>query len=257
MEEVQERSSISVVIPARNEAENLQHVLPYIPSSVHEVILVDGHSTDGTIAVAQQLLPTIKVIRQIGTGKGDALRVGFAACTGEIIIMLDADGSTDPNEIPHFIEALLAGNDYAKGSRFISGGGSHDITLLRLLGNYGLCTLVNMLFGTRFTDLCYGYNGFWRHCLDHIKVDCDGFEVETLINLRVHKSRLKIVEVPSFEHQRVWGQSSLRTFHDGWRVLKTIMQELRRGEASLLQASHPTPSFNLVEQSPISEEIVL
>jgi glycosyltransferase involved in cell wall biosynthesis len=257
MQEKQQYPYISLVIPAHNEAENLQHVLPYIPSIVGEVILVDGHSTDDTIAVAQQLLPAIKVIKQVGKGKGDALRLGFAACTGDIIVMLDADGSTDPKEIPHFIEALISGNDYAKGSRFISGGGSHDITLLRRLGNYGLCTLVNVVFGTRFTDLCYGYNGFWRRCLDDIEVDCDGFEVETLINLRIHKRHLKIVEVPSFEHKRVWGQSNLRTFRDGWRVLRTIMQELRRGASPLPQVSHPAPSFNLAEQSPTSEKVGL
>ncbi|HKV01395.1 MAG TPA: glycosyltransferase family 2 protein, partial [Ktedonobacteraceae bacterium] len=110
--------SISVVIPALNEAQNLQYILPYIPSLVSEVILVDGHSTDDTIAMARQLLPTIRIIKQTGKGKGNALKHGFAACTGDIIVMLDADGSADPNEIPRFIEALLRGYDFAKGSRF-------------------------------------------------------------------------------------------------------------------------------------------
>jgi glycosyltransferase involved in cell wall biosynthesis len=257
MREKQPYPSISLVIPAHNEAQNLQHVLPHIPSVVGEVILVDGHSTDETIAIAVQLLPTIRVIKQADTGKGDALRLGFAACTGDIIVMLDADGSTDPKEIPRFIEVLLSGSDYAKGSRFIRGGGSHDITLLRRLGNYGLCSLVNVLFGTRFTDLCYGYNAFWRRCLDHIEVDCAGFEVETLINLRMHKSRLQIVEVPSFEHRRIWGQSNLRTFHDGWGVLRMIMQELRRDVSPLPQLSHPAPSYDVTGQPSTSEKIVV
>jgi glycosyltransferase involved in cell wall biosynthesis len=160
--EKQRYPRITVVIPACNEAQNLYHVLPYIPPMVSEVILVDGHSTDDTIAVAQQLMPTIHVIKQVGKGKGkgDALRIGFATCTGDIIVMLDADGSADPNEIPRFIEALVGGHDFAKGSRFIQGGGSHDITLLRRLGNYGFSKLVNLLFLTRFSDLCYGYNAF-------------------------------------------------------------------------------------------------
>lgn len=216
---------ISVVIPTHNEAENLCHILPFMPSIVHEVILVDGHSTDDTIAVAQHLLPSIHVIRQTGKGKGAALRSGFAACTGEIIVMLDADGSADPKEIPHFVEVLIRGYDFAKGSRFIDGGGSRDITWLRSMGNYWLCKLVNRLFQTRFSDLCYGYNAFWRHCLDYICIDCDGFEIETLINLRIHKAGLHIVEVPSFEHLRIHGQSNLRTFRDGWRVLRTILRE--------------------------------
>jgi len=145
----QQSQLISVVIPTRNEAENLHYVLPYIPPIVSEVILVDGDSTDDTIAVAQQLLPTIQIIKQKSKGKGDALRVGFAACAGDIIVMIDADGSTDPSEITRFVDALLQGNDVAKGSRFITGGGSHDITFLRSLGNYWLSQLVNILFGTR------------------------------------------------------------------------------------------------------------
>jgi glycosyltransferase involved in cell wall biosynthesis len=249
--------AIGLVIPAHNEAENLQHVLPYIPAIVNEVILVDGYSTDDTIAVAQQLLPTIQIVKQTGKGKGDALRAGFANCTGEIIVMLDADGSTDPREIPRFVEALIGGNDFAKGSRFIEGGGSDDITLLRSLGNSWLCKLVNVLFGARFTDLCYGYNAFWKRCLDYVQIDCDGFEVETLINLRIHKSHLKIVEVPSFEYRRIYGQSSLRTFRDGWRVLRTIMKERGSNVSPLPQLDHAMDVYSLTEHSSASEEMVL
>ncbi len=228
MQEKQPYPRISVVIPTLNEAQNLHYVLPYIPPIASEVILVDGHSTDDTIAVAQQLLPTIQIIRQEGEGKGDALRAGFAACTGDIIVMIDADGSTDPNEITRFVEVLLQGNDVAKGSRFIKGGGSHDITPLRALGNYGLSQLVNILFGTRYSDLCYGYNAFWKHSFDFIQLDCDGFEIETQLNIRMHKAGLNIVEVPSIERTRLFGQSNLRTFRDGWRVLKMIVKERAR-----------------------------
>jgi peptidoglycan/xylan/chitin deacetylase (PgdA/CDA1 family) len=216
---------VSLIIPTRNEAQNLHHVLSSIPSIVNEVILVDGHSADNTIAVAQQLLPSIRVIRQQRKGKGDALRIGFAASTGDIIVMIDADGSTDPNEIPRFVQALLDGSDFAKGSRFMQGAGSDDITLLRGLGNSGLNWLVNILFGTRYSDLCYGYNAFWRSCLNHVRIDCDGFEVETLMNIRAHKAGLKIVEVPSTERPRVFGGSNLNAMRDGWRVLKTIVKE--------------------------------
>ena len=217
--------SISVVIPARNEAQNLQHILPQLPEIVTEVILVDGHSTDNTSEIAQQLSPGIRVIQQEGRGKGDAMRVGFTACTGDIIVMLDADGSANPLEIIRFAEALMAGYDFAKGSRFIKGGGSQDITLLRSIGNYFLCQLANLLFRQRFSDLCYGYNAFWRHCLDQVDIDCDGFEIESQLCLRIHKAHYKIIEVPSIEHRRIYGQSNLRTFRDGWRVLKTIIKE--------------------------------
>jgi glycosyltransferase involved in cell wall biosynthesis len=222
---------ISVVIPARNEASNLRHVLPQIPASIDEVILVDGHSTDDTIATAQQLFPTIRVIEQRGRGKGDALRAGFMASTGDIIVMLDADGSADPGEIARFVKVLVEGNDFAKGSRFTKGGGSHDITFFRLVGNYVLSGIVNVLFGTRYTDLCYGYNAFWKHCLSVVEIDSDGFEVETLINIRIKLAGLKIAEVPSFEHPRIHGQSNLNVYRDGWRVLKTIVREYRASKS--------------------------
>jgi len=224
----QQHLSVSVIIPARNEALNLQYVLPHIPSFVTEVILVDGHSTDDTVAVGQHLLPTIRIVEQIGKGKGDAIRAGLAASTGDIIVLADADGSADPLEISRFVETLLAGNDFAKGSRFINGGGSHDITLIRRAGNYGLILLVNILFGTRFSDLCYGYNAFWKHCLDHIEIDSDGFEIETLINIRMHLAGLKITEVPSIEYQRIHGLSNLNAIKDGWRILKLILNERKR-----------------------------
>lgn len=236
---------ISVVIPVRNEAQNLYYILPRIPPFVSQVVLVDGHSTDDTITVAQKLLPAIQVVRQIGRGKGDAVRIGLAACTGEIIIMLDGDGSTDPCEMGRFVDALLAGNDFAKGSRFLPGGGSTDITPLRRFGNAGLCTLVNLLFSVRFSDLCYGYNAFWKHCLDCVEIDCSGFEVETQISLRMRKANLKIIEVASMEHPRIYGQSNLRTFRDGWRVMKTIMKERFTGVAPQLEPEIVAVSYSL------------
>src|SRR5207248_2689059 len=148
-----------------NEAANLPHVLTRIPGRVHEVVLVDGGSIDDTVVVAQAIRPDIRVVMQSGTGKGNALACGFAAAKGDIIVMLDADGSTDPAEIPQFVEALIAGADFAKGSRFLASGGSADITPIRKLGNEVLCGIVNVLFGTRYSDLCYGYNAFWRSCL--------------------------------------------------------------------------------------------
>ena len=154
---------------------------------------------------------------------------GFAACTGDVAVMLDADGSADPAEIPRFVAALLHGADFAKGSRFMSGGGSADITRLRAAGNWVFKTLVNLLYGAHYTDLCYGYNAFWLYCLPAIDPDCDGFEIETLINIRIAKSGLTVHEVPSMEGHRLNGVSNLRAFSDGLRVLRTILFELRRG----------------------------
>ena len=164
------RPKITVVVPALNEARNLPHVAARMPTDVDEVVFVDGNSVDGTAEVARQLWPNGIHINQTRKGKGNALACGFEAASGDIIVMLDADGSTDPAEIPSYVGALVAGADFAKGSRFIQGGGSSDITTLRRFGNKGLNGLVNMLFATRYTDLCYGYNAFWRHCLDVMKL---------------------------------------------------------------------------------------
>ncbi len=220
---------VSVIIPTLNEAKNLPHVFASLPSDVYEVILVDGHSTDDTVAVARALYPAVRVVHQTRRGKGNALRCGFRAARGDILVMLDADGSADGAEIPLFVAALQRGADFVKGSRFMPGGGSADITRLRRLGNWGLNTLVNVLYGTRYSDLCYGYNAFWRRVLPHMNVDCDGFEVETLINIRVAKAGLKVSEVPSFEGERLHGASNLNAWRDGWRVLKVILKERFNG----------------------------
>ncbi len=219
------RPTVSAVIPTLNEAENLPHVLSGLPNGVNELIVVDGHSTDATIPVARSLRPDARIVLQDRKGKGNALACGFAAASGDIIVMIDADGSTDPTEIPTFIRPLIEGADFVKGSRYMPGGGSADITPLRSLGNRALGLSVNLLFGTDYTDLCYGYNAFWRRVLPHLHVTCDGFEVETVINVRAAKAGLKIAEIPSYEQSRINGLSNLNAWRDGKRVLKTIMAE--------------------------------
>jgi hypothetical protein len=221
--------TVSVVLPVKNEARNLPAVLGSLPSWVHEVVLVDGHSADDTVAVARQCWPGIKVVAQLGKGKGDALLAGFEACTGDIIVTIDGDGSTDGGEIVRFVGALVAGADYAKGSRFATGGASDDITPLRRLGNRVLSGSVNLVFNTQFTDLCYGYNAFWSEHLPALNLDCHGFEVETLMNIRAAKAGLRIQEIPSHERPRVHGESNLRVFSDGWRILKVIVAEVLGG----------------------------
>ena len=234
---------ISIVIPAKNEARNLPEVFAMLPTENCEVILVDGASTDDTVIEALRLRPDITVIGQTRKGKGNALACGFAAATGDFIVMIDADGSNDPAEIPRFVDALKEGADFAKGSRFLAGGGSHDISLVRRFGNFWLNRIVNLLYGTRYTDLCYGYNAFRRESLAAMALDAgdsedfddgtmrwgDGFEVETLINLRIAKAGLRVTEVPSLELVRHFGTSNLNAFSDGLRVLRTIHAEHNRG----------------------------
>jgi len=176
---------VSVVIPALNEEACLPSVLPLLPKWLHEVLLVDGNSTDDTVGLARRLLPDIRIVKQEGRGKGAALRTGLSQATGDIIVMLDADGSADGGEIQKFIDVLLTGADFAKGSRFLPGGGSGDLTRIRSLGNQALTGIVNLICQTRFSDLCYGYNAFWRDCLQFIDVDVSGFEVETRLMMMV------------------------------------------------------------------------
>jgi len=232
---------VSVVVPTLNEALNLPAVFASMPE-VFEVILVDGRSTDDTVAVAEALRSDVRVVKQTRIGKGNALACGFAAARGDVIVMLDADGSADSREIPRFVRALVEGADFAKGTRFAAGGGSSDITRLRRLGNRALNGLVNTLYKTQYSDLCYGYNAFWAYCLPVIGLEPeeraeemrwgDGFEVETLINLRIAKAGLKITEVPSFESDRLHGVSNLNAVSDGLRVLKTIATERRTHHAA-------------------------
>jgi glycosyltransferase involved in cell wall biosynthesis len=220
---------VSVVIPVKNEAANLPYVFTTIPGWISEVVLVDGRSTDNTVEVALRLRPDIKVVTQNGAGKGDALLTGFAECSGDIIVAMDGDGSTHGCEIIRFVSALAAGADFAKGSRFASGGRSDDITMGRRYGNRLLLALVNRIYGTRYSDLCYGYNAFWSRHLSALAVDCAGFEVEALMSIRAAKAGLQIHEVPSHEHPRLHGTSKLRAIRDGWRILRVIVREKFRG----------------------------
>ena len=216
---------------------------------------MDGESTDNTVEAARNARPDIFVVKQTRRGKGNALACGFEAATGDVIVMLDADGSADPGEMPRFVDALVAGADFAKGTRFALGGGSSDITRLRKLGNDGLTAIFNLCYGRRYSDLCYGYNVFWRYCLPVLGLDAtaagapgggklwgDGFEVETLIHVRIAKAGLKVAEVPSYEYPRLHGVSNLNATRDGLRVVRTMLAERRGGRPRCLAPASPAPA---------------
>ena len=231
--------SVSVVIPAKNEAGNLPWVLPRIPDLVDEIILVDGLSTDETVAVAKMVRSDVVVIHETRPGKGSALRAGFAAARGEYVIMLDADCSMDPAEIPAYVDKLRDGYDMVKGSRFMKGGGTDDMTLLRRAGNFGLLLLANQMYGSDYSDLCYGFLGFHASLLRQVDLDVDGFEVEMQLIARATRAGARIGEVASFEARRLHGQSNLRTFPDGWRILRTMVREMGwKAKAEELSSEH-------------------
>lgn len=236
---------VSVVIAALNEAESLAYVLQRIPADVHEVILVDGNSTDDTVDVARRVRPDVRVVYQSGRGKGDALRAGFAAASGDAIVAIDADGSTDPAEIPAFVGALQAGADYVKGSRFIPGAGTEDMTLTRKVGNWGLMALVRIMHGARFSDLNYGYTAFWRRVLPVLDLRSEGFEIECEMNVRAAVTGLRVIEVASFERCRIAGEAHLRPLPDGWRVLKQVVRERFRTSSPRRMPRISTPHLEV------------
>ncbi len=217
------KTTVSLVIPVKNEARNLAWVLDQIPSCVDEILLVDGNSADATEAMARSCNPDVRIIAQSGPGKGAALRTGFEACTGDVVVMMDADGSMSPGEIPHYLHFLSNGYDFVKGSRFVGGGGSLDITPFRRLGNRFLLAMMNSLYDTNLTDLCYGFCAFDRRFLDNLDLSASGFEIEAQMTVRAVQAGLRIAEVPSLELPRRSGQSNLHAIRDGRRVLSALL----------------------------------
>jgi glycosyltransferase involved in cell wall biosynthesis len=204
--------SVSVVICTLNEAGNLPHVLPKIPIWVDEILLVDGHSTDGTLELARRLRPEIVFLRQPGKGKGDALQYGINQAKGEIIVTLDADGETPPEEIGLFIKPLLEGNDFAKGSRLFRRR-PRKMPRYRWVGNKVLAFTCNVLYGTRFSDICCGYNSFWKK--EFLKLDLSyavnevGCSMEQQMIVKAVKAGKKMKEVPIISDGRISGESVL------------------------------------------------
>ena len=221
----QKIKKITIVIPTINEAENIKEVFPNIPEFVDEIVVVDGNSTDGTREEIMKIRKDAKIIIEKPSGKGAALRTGFKNATGDLIIMMDADGSHNPREILGLLEPVLNGYDVSKGSRLLQGGGSADFTPFRKLGNKIFVSMVNTLYGTEYTDLCYGYRAFKKEALERMYCSSDGFEIETEQSILMKKAGLKIKEVPSFEERRKNGNSNLNAFRDGCRILNIIIKE--------------------------------
>ena len=217
--------TVSVVIPVRNEERNIEWVLDRLPAYVDEVVIVDGFSSDATIAKARQLRPDVVVVQQLGSGKGAAMRTGFEVSTGDYVVVLDADCSMDPAEIDYYVDALAQGYQFVKGSRFLRGGGSHDLTPLRTWGNRMLTRSVNVMWSVPFSDLCYGYVAFKRDVLDVLAPTATGFEIETQMCVHAVKANLRIAEVPTIELPRKHGASNLNAWRDGKRILNLLIRE--------------------------------
>ncbi len=217
-----------MLICALNEAESLAYVLPKIPGWVDEILLVDGHSVDGTVEVARKVSPDIKVLHQSGKGKGDALKCGVEHASGDIIVTLDADGETDPADIPRFIEPLIAGVDFAKGSR-LARGRPQNMPWHRWFGNKVLVSTCNILHGTRYTDVCSGYNAFWKTAFLRLKLVNDNFEMEQEMLVKVKKVGLKVAEVEHETGGRLHGNSKVSAVKQGFTDWFVIIKKRFRG----------------------------
>jgi glycosyltransferase involved in cell wall biosynthesis len=216
---------ITALICTLNEESNLPHVLPKVPAWVNEVLVIDGHSTDKTIEVARKIRPDIRILFQPGRGKGDALRYGIEHASGDIVVTLDADGSTDPDDIYRFICPLLAGHDFVKGSRFLNGLPRHK-PWHRIIGNWLIVLTFNIMFFKKYTDLCSGYYSFWKKAINRVALrTTDGFEDEPLINARVAKAGLKVIEVGYIDGGRIEGETNAPSWRQGFKSIKTIIRE--------------------------------
>lgn len=221
-------TDLGVVIPTLNEEKNLEEVLFNLKNQGYcKILVIDGMSKDKTTKIAAR--NGVKVVLQNGKGKGGAIRQGLnnGYLDADAVVMMDADGSMDPKEISRFVEALNSGVDVVKGSRFMKGGYSYDMSLLRRIGNTLMVTIVNLLWSAKYTDLCYGFAAFNKRAIKklvpHLK--SQNFEIETEIFLKALDLGLVVKEVPSTEFIRKNGTSNLNSFRDGFRILLKIAEE--------------------------------
>jgi len=220
-----QQQKITVIVPTLNEALNIKDVFLNIPEFVDEIVVIDGNSSDGTRDEILKFRKKTKIIMEEPRGKGAAIRTGFEKATGDLIVMMDADGSHDPRELHRLLEPVLDGYDASKGSRLLPGGGSDDLTPFRKFGNSVFVAMVNMMYGANYTDLCYGYRAFKRETIKKLMCTSDGFEIETEQSILMKKMGIKVKEVPSFEARRKNGRSNLNSIRDGWRILGIIFRE--------------------------------
>ncbi len=217
----------TVIIPTLNEENNIKIIINELQRlGYSNILVIDGNSDDATVEVAKSL--DVNVLNQDGKGKGSALRQAFTyGALGDWVIMMDADGSMDPKEIPVLLSLLRNGADVAKASRFMKGGHSDDMTFIRRLGNRFFVFLVNRMLKAKYTDLCYGYAAFTKEALQkltpHLK--STSFEIETEIFMKAKILGLNIEETPSIELCRINGKTNLSAARDGFKILQTILRE--------------------------------
>jgi glycosyltransferase involved in cell wall biosynthesis len=234
--------SVSVVLPARNERQNIEAAVVRTPQMgmKTELIFVEGHSNDGTAEEIQRVIALhperdIKLVRQGDRGgKSDAVRRGFAAAAGEMLMILDADLTVPPEELPKFYEALVSGQaEFAHGSRLVYPMERQAMRFLNVIGNKFFSLAFTFLLDQPFKDTLCGTKVLWRDDYQQISAgrayfgDLDPFGDFDLI-LGAAKLNLKIREVPIRYQQRRYGVSQIRRFRHGWLLLRTTWLTMRK-----------------------------
>lgn len=217
-------SLISVIIPALNEEGSIGHVIDDVGRVLSderckfEIIVVSGRSTDRTSAVAKQK-GAIVIEDTNDLGKGYSIRKGLKICRGDIVVLMDGDGSHVPDEIPLMLKELDEGCDVVIPSRFL--GGSDDMTPIVSIGNRLLTIIFNLLFPRRkfITDSLNGFKAFKREKFDNISFVSNGTEVEVEFLAKSLINGHRVVEIPGFERRRISGIAKGDSFHAGWKCL--------------------------------------
>ena len=229
------RPSVSVICPCRNEAGNIEQIVDRLPSmgSETELVFVEGHSSDDTLAVCNRVasrasnagLPT-RVLVQTGRGKGDAVRLGFSVARGDVLMILDADLSVPPEDLPQFLQVLAAGKgDFVNGSRLVYSMDPKAMRFLNLLGNRFFALLLSTLLGQHIKDSLCGTKVLWRSSYEAIAKgrahfgEIDPFGDFDLL-FGAAKLNLKIVEIPVRYRQRTYGSTNISRFSDGLLLLR-------------------------------------
>lgn len=234
--------SVSVVIPARNEAGNIRRLLDAMPAmgSGTETIFVEGNSTDGTYEVIEKELanrPSLscKLLRQPGKGKGDAVRTGFAAATGDVLMILDADATVAPEDLPRFYEALRSGKgELVNGVRLVYPMENRAMSFFNLLGNTFFSWAFTWLLGQPVKDTLCGTKVLWRRDYEALAAvvreefgEFDPFgDFELLFGAA--KLNLKIVDVPIRYRERTYGATNIRRWKHGGMLLVMFLHGTRR-----------------------------
>lgn len=221
---------VSLIIPTLNEEKCVGRVLAQVTRpDVDQIIVVDGHSRDNTVREARSELDPKRdlVLIQKNRGYGNAFREGFTYASGDVLIMMDADGSHNPADIPKLLEKIKDGYEYVLASRYASGARSDDDTMIRWVGNRVFTFLTNMIHGTRVSDSLYLFTAITRKGLSKLRLQSSGFEFCTEILVKAHRAGLRFAEVPVIERPRFAGKSKVIALWHGLKILRMILHRYR------------------------------